>query len=79
MPKALVINGYTFKFYSNENNEPPHVHIIKADGNAKYWLEPKCSEDYSDGFNVRENRDIRELVINNRSLLIDKGNEYFRK
>lgn len=75
MPVVLFINGFKFKFYSNENNEPPHVHITK--GNAKYWLFPEIEETYSYGFTVRERRDVRELVLENKDLLIRKWNEYF--
>ena len=63
----------------NENDEPAHVHISKAAGKAKYWLEPKCVEEYSYGFTVRERRDIKELVIKHRPELIKKWNEYFKK
>jgi len=74
---VLVLDGYKFKFFSNENNELPHVHIVKGDGNAKYWLAPACHEEYSYGFNVRERRDIKALVVGNRELLIQKWHEYF--
>ena len=79
MPTVLVVQGYKFKFFSNENNELPHVHITMADGNAKYWLVPDCSEEYSYGFSVRERRDIKEFVNTNRNFLIQKWNEYFRR
>src|SRR5687768_10569650 len=54
MPKVFEINGYRFSFYSNENDEPPHVHINKGNGTAKYWLLPKIYEVYSYGFKLRE-------------------------
>ena len=47
MPKVLEINGYKFSFYSNENQEPAHIHINKGTGNAKYWLKPEIVEEYS--------------------------------
>lgn len=40
MPTIAVIEGYRFFFFSNEGNEPPHVHVEKADGYGKLWLEP---------------------------------------
>jgi Domain of unknown function (DUF4160) len=30
MPTILRINGYRFFFYSNENDEPAHVHVEKG-------------------------------------------------
>ena len=32
--------GYRFFFFSREESQP-HVHISSADGETKYWLEPK--------------------------------------
>ena len=77
MPVVLFINGFRFKFYSNENNEPPHVHITKGNGNAKYWLVPELDEAYSYGFPVRERREIRELVTEHRESLIRNWHDYF--
>lgn len=31
--------GYCFKIYSNEE-ERKHIHVIKAEKEAKFWLEP---------------------------------------
>ena len=38
MPIILLLNGWRFYFYSNENNEPIHIHIQKAEMEAKFWL-----------------------------------------
>lgn len=40
MPVVLRIKGYRFYFFSNENAEPKHIHVTKADANGKIWLEP---------------------------------------
>lgn len=77
MPTVLKINGYKFKFYSNENNEPAHIHITKGRGNAKFWLRPSIMEDYSYSFTVRERRDIKSLVSENYEILTNKWDEYF--
>lgn len=41
-PQAIKprIEGFSFYFFSNENNEPRHVHVRKGDGMAKFWLDP---------------------------------------
>ncbi len=77
MPTVLQAKGYKFKFYSNENNEFAHIHVTKGSGNAKIWLRPDISEEYSYNFTVRERRDIRELVEQNYETLIKKWDEYF--
>ncbi len=77
MPTVLNVKGYKFKFYSNENNEPAHVHVTKAGGNSKIWLRPDIAEEYSYNFTVRERRDIMKLVELNYETLINKWDEYF--
>ncbi len=42
MPTVLRIGAYRFFFYSEEGQEPPHVHIVAAEKRAKFWLEHFC-------------------------------------
>ncbi|RIK41307.1 MAG: hypothetical protein DCC55_12365 [Chloroflexi bacterium] len=32
------MDGYRFFFYSNERNEPPHMHVWKGGSESKIWL-----------------------------------------
>ena len=47
---TIVIDGYKFRFYSSDINEPPHVHIIRDSSVAKIWLLPVRVE-YNRGYN----------------------------
>ncbi|RYE35111.1 MAG: DUF4160 domain-containing protein [Sphingobacteriaceae bacterium] len=78
MPKVLEINGYKFSFYSNENDEPAHIHINKDTSSAKYWLEPKLVEEYSYGFKLIERRKIKNLLQEHYDTLIKKWYEHFK-
>ncbi|MDY0084344.1 MAG: DUF4160 domain-containing protein [Bacteroidales bacterium] len=40
MPEIFRKLGFVFFFYSNEGQEPMHVHVRKAGGFAKFWVEP---------------------------------------
>ena len=77
MPKVLEINGYKFSFYSNENQEPAHIHVNKGTGNAKYWLEPEIAEEYAYGFKLKERRDIKNYIFEHYDFLIKKWYEHF--
>ena len=77
MPTLLVVNGFRFYFYSNENDEPIHVHIEKAEGNAKFWLEPTLKEEYSYGFTTNQKKEIKRILENNQEQLKNAWNEYF--
>jgi Domain of unknown function (DUF4160) len=78
MPVVLFVNGFRFFFFSNENEEPIHIHVEKGDAAAKFWLNPLELE-YNFGFSSRELRQIKELTEMNRLLFIQKWNEYFTK
>jgi hypothetical protein len=79
MPTVLEVNGYKFKFYSNEDDEPAHIHVTKGGGNAKFWLRPVIEEEYSYNFTVQERRNIRSLVKRNFEVLTEAWDEYFKK
>ena len=40
MPTVLRIGSFRFHFYSDERNEPPHIHVKTPDGECKFWLNP---------------------------------------
>lgn len=76
MPTVLRVGRYRFSFFSNESDEPPHVHV-KAGGNqAKFWLNTvELASDY--GFNVRELNDIRRIIDNHQTELLEAWYEHF--
>jgi hypothetical protein len=75
----LVINGLRFFFYSNESNEPAHVHINKGNGSGKVWLEPSINIAYLYGFTNAEEKDILKIITLNYETFIQKWYEYFSK
>ena len=52
-PKFRKEEGFVFKIYSNEE-ERMHVHVVKAENEAKFWLEPAIELTENFGFS-REN------------------------
>jgi len=78
MPTVLRIKGFRFFFYSEEGNEPIHIHIAKGNGEAKVWLEPIIKPNYFNNFKAKQQREIIELITKNRFLLIRKWYEYFK-
>ena len=53
--------GYVFKVFSNEEDRK-HIHVIKADSEAKFWLEPKVELDTNYGFTTKEIREIINII-----------------
>ena len=77
MPTVLRVNGFRFFFFSNERNEPPHIHVESAENYAKFWLQPVAIT-RSVGYNSKELHHIRQLVVLYRELFLEKWNEFFR-
>jgi hypothetical protein len=79
MPKVLLLNGFSFLFYSNEGSEPPHIHIKKGDAEAKFWLEPTIEMEFSEDFSASELRFIRETIEENREEFLRKWHEHLSR
>jgi len=76
MPTILRLLGFRFFFYSNEGNEPPHVHVEKGDGQGKYWLDP-VQEEYMHNFKASEKRKVKQIIEENQEQFKNDWNEYF--
>ena len=68
--------GFVFFFYSNEGQEPIHIHLRKAGGFAKFWIEP-VELDFSQGLKVAEIKRAEELINDHLELIKTKWNEVF--
>lgn len=76
MPTVLRKDGFRFFFFSNEGNEPPHIHAELGDGYAKYWLDPVLLS-YSVGLSSRQLLKLRNLVEENQELFKTSWHDYF--
>ena len=76
MPTVLRVAGFRFYFYSHEPNEPPHVHVDRAEATIKVWLDP-VEVAKSRGFRAREIGGIVRQVEEHREQLLEAWHEYF--
>jgi hypothetical protein len=74
MPTVLRIGPYRFHFYSDEGNEPPHIHVACGDGECKFWLRP-VQLAANRGLPAHELRNIERLIYENQPFLESKYNE----
>lgn len=79
MPKVLELQGFKFFFYSDEGNEPAHVHIKKGEARGKWWLEPELEEAYAYGFTLQERRQVRNIINEHSESLKQQWHEYFKR
>lgn len=76
MPTILRIGRYQFKFFSNEREEPPHIHVKADEQEAKFWLDPPgLVSNY--GFNSHELTELRKLIQEYQSDFLEAWDEYF--
>jgi hypothetical protein len=76
MPVVLRVGPYTFLFFSNESNEPPHIHVERDENIAKFWLDPIRNAS-NHGFRNHELNVILNLVKENRDLFLERWYAYF--
>lgn len=74
MPEVFRQEGYVFFFYSNEGQEPIHIHVQKAGGFAKFWLDPIVL-DFAQGMKTKDLARAEELVCENEERIRRRWNE----
>lgn len=76
MPTVLLIRGYRFFFYLNEH-QPIHIHVAKADHEARFVLVPEIDMTYCRGFKKSELRDIVYLITEHYDTFINAWHTTF--
>ena len=75
MPKVLRVGRYRFYFYSNEGQEPAHIHVKANDEQAKFWLNPiTLAANY--GFKAHELNAIAAIIREHQSEFLEAWNEH---
>lgn len=57
-------NGYVYKIFSNEEDRI-HIHVIKAEKEAKFWLEPEIELAENYGYSSKELSEIKSEIVEN--------------
>ncbi|MBN1342891.1 MAG: DUF4160 domain-containing protein [Phycisphaerae bacterium] len=80
MPTILQIRGWRVFFYSDEGDEPMHVHARKGESECKFWLK-------TDVYDVEEawmhrvspalRREIRKIIFEHFDLIVDEWDRHF--
>lgn len=70
-PKFLDQNGFSFCIFSNEEDRM-HIHVLKDNNEAKYWLEPTVELEYNKGFKAKEIKIISSIVNENEEAFKEK-------
>jgi len=79
MPTIFFAHGYRFFFYSNEGQEPIHVHVENADGVGKWWVVPHVKYVSGQGLSAKQCRIVTDIIERRRPEIIDAWNNHFGK
>jgi hypothetical protein len=76
VPVVLRVDGLRFYFYSHEPNEPPHIHVDRAEATAKLWLEPVALASNA-GFSARELGLLLRMTRDRQKELLESWHGFF--
>ena len=76
MPIVLREGPYRFLFYSGDRDEPPHIHVVRDNRVAKFWLDPVRIQ-RSGGLRRSEIRRVQRIIEENHRLLWEAWDDYF--
>lgn len=83
MPKVLIdFLGYSFYFWSNENKEPPHIHVsrgVPQENSTKFWITKDGIEMDNNMSRIPQNdlKKIMRYILLNRADILNRWYFYF--
>lgn len=75
MPTVLRRGQFRFYFFSDEGNEPGHIHIENPVGDCKFWLTPVMLAK-NKGIKGHDLNEIERIIYDNLDLLKKEYYEY---
>lgn len=79
MPTIHREGNYKFRFYSNENNEPPHIHVWSPNGQMKVWLNVDLDIDECYNIPRHEWGKILEIIAENKKTFLKKWYDFKKR
>jgi hypothetical protein len=76
------LGKFKIKFFSNDAEEPPHVHVLRENRVAKFWLFPvveRARRSHGKPMKPQEAREAARLVQEHRDLLLEEWHAFFSR
>ena len=80
MPTVIFVRGWRVFFYSNEGNEPVHIHARKGGAECKIWLKVDMydiEQAWEHDLSPRLQREIRKIVFDHFDLIVEEWKSHF--
>jgi uncharacterized protein DUF4160 len=76
VPTVLRWRGYRFYFFSNEGQEPPHIHVDHGERTAKFWLaDVRLARNI--GYSNRQLLELSDKISAERESFLEAWRVYF--
>ena len=75
-PTILRADGYRFFFFSREESRK-HVHVVSAEGESKFWLEPEIELARNYQYSRKQLKNIENLIEEHHHDLISAWKRHF--
>lgn len=76
-PTIFRAAGYRFFFFSREETRK-HIHVLSADGEAKFWLEPEIELAKNYRYSRKQLKTIEKLIEEHHHEIIPAWEQHFR-
>jgi hypothetical protein len=79
VPTILLIRGWRFFFYTNEGNEPVHIHCQNAEREAKYWLDVEsfeAVEAHAYNMSPADRRTVRRIILEHFDYIVSEWERF---
>lgn len=75
-PTVFRDKGYRFHFFSLEEKRM-HVHVVSAEGSAKFWLEPDVELAMFNGLSKKDLNEIENIVKERNDEIAEAWRNHF--
>jgi hypothetical protein len=82
MPTILFVLGWRFFFYSNELNEPIHIHARKDNQECKFWLDRRnldIQPAFCFNMNDKDKRQVKKIIFDYFEFIEEKWDEFQKR
>lgn len=77
MPTIFIFFGFRFSFFFNDRKSV-HVHVTKGNAAAKFNVLPEVVLVKNSGFKKAELKMIESIIEENKEIIIERWNEWFK-
>lgn len=76
-PTVFRVGNYRFYFFSREE-ERIHIHVVSADGEAKFWIEPIVALVTYTGFSRKQLGRLQQIIEDRKNEIVKAWKKHFK-